>query len=108
MRRAGAVLLAATIAAAAQAQTPQQTTKDFASRFGTLIGSEAPCGLAYDVAAVTDAIRANVAAGDLGFAQTFNAYANLTRSQVAAMEGSQRAAHCLIAEQNARAMGLVR
>jgi hypothetical protein len=92
---------------ASVAQEPAATTPDFAVEFGGLVGSEAECGLSFKSAAVEQAIRQNVAPGDLEFNGIFGAYVSLGDYSVSKMGSTEKRAHCTTAERNARALGLI-
>ena len=91
----------------ALAQDAARTTDGFGEEFGRLVGSESGCGLSFKADAVEAAIRRNVAADDLQFTNVFSTYVSLTESRIERMKATERLVHCMTAERNARALGLI-
>lgn len=97
-------------ALAALAATPavaQIDTLRLASDLGTVIGSEALCGLSYDQAAIAAYIDANAPADDMGFAGTMTMMAQAAEMNNANLSPSARTAHCAAVAKSARHYGFI-
>lgn len=70
-----------------------------------LLGSEEACGLAYSQDAVAAFVKERVDPQDAGFTGSLNLVSRGVASQVKAMTGSQRTAHCTAIAQTAKAYG---
>ena len=70
------------------------STIEAATNLGTVIGSEAFCGLTYDHDAIAQWVDENVSADDMSFASTLNMMTMGQEYQNAAMSDSAKAAHC--------------
>lgn len=78
-----------------------------ALNLGTVIGSEGPCELSYDLAAIEAYIAANVPEADMGFMSAMNNSARSAGRELAEFGASQKTAHCAQVGRIARAFGFI-
>lgn len=79
----------------------------FASQLGTLLGSELPCGMSYDIQAVNAYIDANADPKDLSVLSQLNFHTFSTKGGLETMDATAKAAQCRVAARSAAALGFV-
>jgi hypothetical protein len=75
---------------------------------GSVLGSEVPCELTLDSAAVEAFVAARVDPAEIGFANHLAGIASATTAQVEAMTEAAKAAHCNAVAGSAAHYGLVK
>lgn len=78
-----------------------------ASALGTVIGSEAACGLSYDQAAIEAFIEKKVPADDMAFPSALDLMVGGTTAKIEDMSQSAKTAHCAQVRRIARSYGFV-
>jgi hypothetical protein len=101
--RGETLLLVATIATTASAQSPFGVANDL----GALLASEEPCGLAFDHDAIDRYIDSHVDAADMGFASQLSSMTRLAARDLEQHSESHRRAHCRAMERSARHHGFI-
>lgn len=100
MRRIfGGLLAVLTFTTLAQAAS----SFELATQLGSVLSSEKLCGLAYDQAAISKWIEANVPADDMDFTDNLNAVISVASYRD--MEPSQQTAHCVQISRVAKSFG---
>lgn len=99
------VLALALIASPALAY--EDTTK-MAVTLGSVLGSEAACGLSLDVAAVEAFVAARVDPAEMSFANALGMVSRGTATEVEAMTEAAKAAHCKAIAESAAHYGLLK
>ena len=75
---------------------------------GSVLGSEMPCAITLDAAAVEAFVAARVDPAEMGFANHLAGIANATSAQVSAMTEAAKAAHCKAVAGSAAHYGLLK
>jgi hypothetical protein len=78
-----------------------------ALELGSVLASEAECGLSYNQQAIEAFIERKVDASDMGFASTLQAMTSGSKFQIEGMTPSQRTAHCVQIRRVAKKYGFV-
>lgn len=79
-----------------------------ANELGTVIGSEAACGLTFDQGAIAAFIEDEVAADDMGFASTLTMMVQGQEYMIEEMSKSARTAHCTQVARVAKSYGFIK
>lgn len=102
---ATAVAIMATLAAGPALAQKSSTT--VARELGSLLASEAYCGLAYDQAAVAAYIDAQVDPSEMGFASTLEIMISGAEYDLDGKSPSAKTAHCSAVTRSARHYGFI-
>lgn len=94
------------LAAPALAQSGKAPIQ-IASDLGTLLASEAPCGLAFDQAAIQTWIAGNAPVDDMGFAGSLDSFTRGYGRRFDEMTPSARTAACAAATGTAKRYGFI-
>lgn len=79
-----------------------------AHELGSVISAEAPCGLAYDQAAIAAFIEKRVRADDMGFSGQLRVQTSGQEFQMKSMSESAKTAHCTQARRVAKSYGFIK
>ena len=99
------ILFVMTFAAPAAAQ--KFDAMQLAANLGTVIGSEATCGLTLKQEAITAFIEKNAPKDDMSFPQTLTMMTQGTEFNNQSLSASAKTAHCAAVTQSARHFGLI-
>lgn len=102
-----AALVAALVAFSGAANAQGNDSFQIALELGTVLGSEAACGLSYDQAAIEAFIDDRIAADDMSFPSTLNTMTGGTEFEIAEMSPSSKTAHCRQIRRIAESYGFV-
>lgn len=80
---------------------------DFASDFGSLIGTAEACGFTLDQESIARITAEHLTPGDLKFAGIVSAYISLRADHYADLDGSAKTAACTAARINAESLGIL-
>ncbi len=105
MRNTRLVAILAILAAGPALAQRDSTT--VAIELGTMLGSEAYCGLSYRPEAVEDFIGQHVSPSDMGFASTLEMMTSGTEYDLDGKSPSAKAAHCSAVTRSARHYGFI-
>jgi hypothetical protein len=81
---------------------------NIAIQLGNILGSEEPCGLSYDPAAIEAFIEKNVAADDMEFPGTLDMMTRAATRQIKEQGASAKTAHCSQVRRVAKANGFIK
>lgn len=96
----------ATLCAATPAAAQFESMK-LASELGSVLGSEAFCGLAYKQDVIAAYIEANAPKDDMGFASNLSLMVQGNEAQNQSLSTSAKTAHCTAITQTARHFGFI-
>ena len=108
MKRTLPLALAASAAFLMSTGWTRATDQSLYYDLGTVIGSEASCGLTYDQDAIRAFIEKHVSPGDMEFIGDLDMRVSNVESEIEHMPVSQKTAHCTQVTRAAKVYGFVK